>query len=111
MSQKKDDLLQLPSGKGVLSTLDANQMLRIEMHYINPTNATMTLVSTTTMIPILDADYKYEAGFLFIGDIDDISSLPNSKTTLGPIFVWHRASTETRSFSRSPVMSTSSAPT
>jgi hypothetical protein len=83
VSQKKDDLLQLPSGVGY--TLDANQMIRIEMHYINPTTATTTLVSTTTMIPIPDADYKYEAGFLFIGD-PDISLPPNSKITLGPIF-------------------------
>ena len=82
VSQKKDDLLTFPPG--VAYTLDANQMIRIEMHYINPTAATTTLVSTTTMIPIADSAFKYEADFLFIGD-PDIRIPPNSKMTLGPV--------------------------
>ena len=81
VSQKKDDLLTFP--QGVAYTLGANQMMRIEMHYINATAATTTLVSTTTMIPT--TDFQNEAGFLFIGD-PDISLPPMSSTTLGPIF-------------------------
>lgn len=83
VTQKKDDLLTLPSGVGY--TLGANQMLRIEMHYINATAAPVTLTATSTMIPIADADYHDEAGFLFIGD-PDISIPPNASATVGPVF-------------------------
>ena len=83
VTQKKDDLLTLPQGVGY--TLDANQMLRIEMHYINPLNMTQTLQSSSTMIPIPDGQYQYEAGFLFLGD-PDISIPPNAPFTLGPVF-------------------------
>jgi hypothetical protein len=83
VTQKKDDLLSLPQGVGY--TLDANQMLRIEMHFINPLSTAQMLTSTSTMIPIPDGQYQYEAGFLFIGD-PDITLPPNAKTTLGPIF-------------------------
>ncbi len=83
VSQKKDDLLTFPPG--VAYTLDANQMIRIEMHYINATASTTTLQSTTTMTPLPDGDYKYEADFLFIGD-PDIRLPPNSSKTLGPVF-------------------------
>jgi len=83
ISQKKDDLLTLPPN--VAFTLDANQMIRFEMHYINATTQTVTLQSSTTMIPIPDADYKWDASFLFIGDMD-ISIPPMSSFTLGPQF-------------------------
>jgi Copper type II ascorbate-dependent monooxygenase, C-terminal domain len=83
VTQKKDDLLSLPAGVGY--TLDANQMLRVEMHYINPTGGPLTLTSTSTMIPIADADYHDEAGFLFIGD-PDIALPPNASTKVGPVF-------------------------
>ena len=81
VSQKKDDTLQLPDG--VAFTLQANQMLRIEMHYINATTSATTLVSTSTMTET--TNYQNEAGFLFIGD-PDITLLPNMMTTLGPEF-------------------------
>ena len=83
VTQKKDDLLQLPPGVGV--TLAANQMVRIELHYINPTPTPLQVTATTNLITMDDADYKDEMGFLFIGD-PDISIPPNSSTTLGPIF-------------------------
>ena len=84
ISQKKDDLLTFPPG--VAYTLDANQMIRIEMHYINanPTTAA-TLVTTSTLTTMNAADYKYDASFLFIGD-PDISIPPQSSKTLGPVF-------------------------
>jgi hypothetical protein len=83
ITQKKDETLTLP--KGVAYTLDANQMIRLEMHYINATAKEKTLVSTSTMIPIPDADFKDEADFLFIGN-PDISLPPGMKTTVGPSF-------------------------
>ena len=84
ISQKKDDLITLPPG--VAFTLDANQMVRLEMHYINanPTDA-VTLVTTSTLTTIPDSVYQYDASFLFIGD-PDISIPPQSTYTLGPVY-------------------------
>jgi hypothetical protein len=81
ISQKKDDLLTLPDG--VAFTLQANQMIRLEMHYINATASTATLTSTSTMMET--ANFQNEAGFLFIGD-PDISAPAQMTTTLGPVF-------------------------
>jgi hypothetical protein len=58
-------------------------MIRIEMHYINATMAPVTLTSTSTFTET--TNYKYEAGFLFMGDID-IDLPPQVMTTLGPVF-------------------------
>jgi hypothetical protein len=83
ITQKKDETLTLP--KGVAYTLDANQMIRLEMHYINASSKEKTLVSTSTMIPIPDAEFKDEADFLFIGN-PDISLPPGMKSTVGPSY-------------------------
>lgn len=83
ISQKRDDTLTLPTG--VAYTLDANQMVRLEMHYINPGSNAVTLTSTSTMIPIADADFKDEADFLFIGNPDMVLN-PLSTATLGPTY-------------------------
>jgi hypothetical protein len=83
ISQKKDDLLQLPLGVGY--TLDDNQMVRLEMHYINAGDAPVTLTSTTTMAEVAPNEFKDEADFLFIGS-PDIAVGPHAKSTLGPIF-------------------------
>ncbi|HEY1587483.1 MAG TPA: hypothetical protein VGH63_17420, partial [Polyangia bacterium] len=48
ITQKKDELLDLPSG--VAYTLQANQMLRLEMHYINATQGPLQLSGSSTMI-------------------------------------------------------------
>jgi hypothetical protein len=81
ISQKKDDLLQLPAGVGY--TLDDNQMLRLEMHYINTTPNEQTLVATSTLTELSDAEFKDEADFLFIGS-PDFKIPPHQKHSLGP---------------------------
>ncbi|MGH7294005.1 MAG: hypothetical protein ACRELB_03680 [Polyangiaceae bacterium] len=84
ISQKKDDLITLP--QGVAFTLDPNQMVRLEMHYINANpNQAVTLVTTSTLTTIPDSAYKYDASFIFIGD-PDISIPPSSTYTLGPVY-------------------------
>ncbi len=83
ITQKKDEVLALPAG--VAYTLDANQMLRLEMHYINATPMDVTLDSKSTLTSILDSAYKYEGDFLFIGD-PDINIPAMSKATVGPVF-------------------------
>jgi hypothetical protein len=82
VTQKHDDTLTLPSG--VAFTLDANQMIRIELHYINTGSTTLQVQGTSTFVTMADSDYKQEAGFLFIGD-PDISIPAHTSTTLGPI--------------------------
>jgi hypothetical protein len=83
ITQKKDETLTLP--KGVAYTLDANQMIRLEMHFLNATPTPKTVTASSTMIPIPDAEFQFEADFLFIGT-PDISLPPNQATTVGPVF-------------------------
>ena len=83
ITQKKDELLALPDG--VAYTLQADQMIRLEMHYINPGSSAIMVEGQSTFIPIADAAFKYEADFLFIGD-PDINVPAHSTSTLGPIF-------------------------
>jgi hypothetical protein len=85
ISQKKDDTLTLPSG--VAFSLDANQMVRLEMHYINATTSPVWLQSTSTMSP--SPNYMYDADFVFAGNLQ--ISIPYSATqptqTDGPYFM------------------------
>lgn len=83
ITQKKDEVLALPPG--VAYSLEPFQMVRIEMHYINPTKDAVSLTSTTSMAQMADADFQNEADFLFIGS-PDITLPARQKTTLGPAF-------------------------
>jgi hypothetical protein len=83
VTQKRDDLLSLPDG--VAYSVAANQMIRLEMHYINASASPKTVSATTTMVPISDDDFRDEAGFLFIGN-PDIKLAPKSAAKLGPTF-------------------------
>jgi hypothetical protein len=83
VTQKRDDVLNLPQGVGF--TLDANQMIRIELHYLDATQSPLDVTATTSFITMDDAQFKNEADFLFIGD-PDITLPPNSSQTLGPIY-------------------------
>ncbi|MBX3188121.1 MAG: hypothetical protein KF819_13960 [Labilithrix sp.] len=83
VTQKKEDTLTLPPG--VAFSIEANQMVRLEMHYINASASQKTITAKSTFIPISDDDFRDEAGFLFIGN-PDIQLPPNTTTTLGPTF-------------------------
>ena len=83
VTQKHDDTLELP--EGVAFTLDANQMIRLEVHYLEPTPSPLQITASTTFTTMDDSQFQNEADFLFIGD-PDITIPPNSSTTLGPIF-------------------------
>jgi len=84
ISQKHDDALVLPAG--VAYTLAANQMVRLEMHYINPSGTAKPVTATSTFIPIENAKFKDEADFLFVGT-PDINIPAKSDLTLGPVFI------------------------
>jgi hypothetical protein len=83
ITQKIEELLTLPPG--VAFTLQPDQMIRLEMHYLNTTPSTITVSATSTFIPIAEADFMHEADFLFIGN-PDIDIPAHSTATLGPTF-------------------------
>ncbi|MCW5790210.1 MAG: hypothetical protein KIT72_07305 [Polyangiaceae bacterium] len=83
VTQKYEDELRLP--EGVAFTLDAHQMIRIELHYINTTTADVDVTATTSFHTMNTEDFQHEADFLFIGS-PDISIPPRSQATLGPLF-------------------------
>lgn len=84
VSQKKDDLLTLP--QGVALAMDADQYVRLELHYINPGTTPLDVSADSTFISVPDDQVHDEAGFLFVGDID-ISIAPQSMATVGPIYM------------------------
>lgn len=68
ITQKKDDSLTLPDG--VAYTFAANQFIRLEMHYINTTDAPIDITATSEFVTMPAADVKNEADFLFMGTPD-----------------------------------------
>ncbi len=84
ISQKAEDELVLPKGVGF--AMEANQLVRLEMHYVNASATEKTVYATSAMVPMNEADLKDEADFLFVGN-PDIRLPPRSKTTLGPTFL------------------------
>lgn len=83
VTQKHDETLTLPDGVGM--SMSPSQMVRLEMHYVNPTAAPIEVTATSTFVTMSDKQYKDEADFLFIGN-PDISIPAHSKQTLGPTF-------------------------
>lgn len=70
ITQTHDDTIALPDG--VAYTMSAGQMVKIEMHYINSTDAMATAEATVDLFAADPATIKNEAGVLFAGtpDID-----------------------------------------
>jgi hypothetical protein len=83
ITQKHEETLELPPG--VAFTLDAQQMVRLEMHYINVETEVLSVEATSTLVPMSEAEFQNEADFLFVGS-PDISIPPQSSQTLGPVF-------------------------
>jgi hypothetical protein len=82
ITQRPEETIQLP--EGVAFTLQAHQRVRLEMHFINPSNSTVTATATSELHVMPDAEFRDEADFLFIGNPD--ISLPSSSQvqSLGP---------------------------
>lgn len=83
ITQKSDDFLQLPTGVGY--SFDADQMIRLELHYINAGSSAVDVTATTTFTGLADGTFKDEADFLFIGDVD-INVPAKGSATVGPTF-------------------------
>jgi Copper type II ascorbate-dependent monooxygenase, C-terminal domain len=83
VTQKHEDTLTLPAG--VAFTMPPEQMVRLEMHYINTTSVPIDVSATSTFTTIPAKEYKHEADFLFVGT-PDIELPAHSKTTIGPTY-------------------------
>jgi hypothetical protein len=84
ITQKHDDTLTLPDG--VAYTFAPGQLVRLEMHYINTTDSAMHVGATSTFVPMDDAAFEHEAGFLLLGTPDIIIG-PGQSPTVGPYFL------------------------
>ncbi len=84
ITQRADDRLTLP--EGVAYTIEPNQMIRLELHYINASAAPQMAEATTTFIPIPADQVTDEADIMFMGDTN-IEILAGEEATLGPSFI------------------------
>jgi hypothetical protein len=84
ITQKPDDVLTLP--KGVAFSLEKQQMLRLEMHYINTTPDPIEVTAKSTFVPMPESEFEHEADFVFFGN-PDIDLPPHGSQTLGPTFL------------------------
>ena len=84
ITQRPDEVLTLPEGVGF--SLPENQLIRLEMHYVNATNQPIEAQATAELHAMADADFRDEADFLFIGNPDiELPSQPGVQS-LGPTF-------------------------
>ncbi len=83
ITQKYDDVIELPTGVGY--TLEAGQMVRLELHYINTTPSAVDVTATSTLSTMVPGTFEHEADFLFIGT-PDIDLPARSASTVGPVF-------------------------
>lgn len=84
ITQKYEERLILP--EGVAFELEPNQMLRLELHYINATDSPLEVRVTSTFRSIAEADFEHAADFVFIGN-PDIRVPPGQTVTLGPTYI------------------------
>jgi hypothetical protein len=68
ITQKHDEVLTL--GDGLAFVLDPEQMIRLEVHYINTTDEDAEIEGHTTFTPLSDSEFKNAVGFLFAGSFD-----------------------------------------
>ena len=84
ITQKADDQLTLPDG--VAFTLEPNQMISMELHYINVTAAPQMAQATTTFMLMPEEEFEHEAAYILLGGSVPIIE-PRSAATSGPDFV------------------------
>lgn len=83
VSQSASETITLP--EGVAYTLAADQMIRLELHYINTTPAPVAVAASSTFVSIAPETFQHEADFLFIGN-PDIDIPARSTYTVGPSY-------------------------
>jgi hypothetical protein len=88
ITQKHDDMLTLP--RGVAYTLAPHQMIKIEMHYLNPSDAAVQATASVEFLAADPAAIRDEANILFIGT-PDLTLPPNAMTEVHEFFTPTRA--------------------
>ena len=83
ITQKKDDMIFLPNR--VAYTFAANQMVKIEMHYINATDETQDVQATVDFFAADPSTIDHEAAILFTGS-PDVDIAAGAMTTLHQFF-------------------------
>ncbi len=83
ITQRKDDPIQLPTG--VAYTFDANQMVKLEMHYKNSGDTSLEVTGTVDFYAADPASIQHEAAILFAGS-PDIDLDPGETATLHQFF-------------------------
>jgi len=84
ITQRADDRLTLP--EGVAYTIEPNQMLRLELHYVNVNTTPQLAEATSTFVTMPSEEVENEADIMFLGDTA-ISIPAMSEATLGPSFL------------------------
>ncbi len=86
ITQRAEEELELPAG--VAFTLQPEQMVRLEMHFINTSpSETISVAATSVLYAMPDAEFQHEADFLFIGSPDiDLPNMPGVEQTVGPVY-------------------------
>lgn len=82
ITQRAEETLTLPDD--VAFTLQPDQMLRLELHYLNASEEDMTVEVTSELRT--EASASIEADFLFIGT-PDIDLPARTTSTVGPTFI------------------------
>ena len=83
ITQKRDDVLELPGG--VAYTFYLNQKIMLELHYFNGTDAPQVATATTTFHVGAPEVIRHEASFLFIGT-PDLELPPRAESTVEAYF-------------------------
>ncbi len=85
VTQRATETLTLPAG--VSFTLPEDQLVRLEMHYVNTGDAPIEIRATAEFRTTLEA--TIEADFLFAGtpDIELHGTLPPPTQTVGPVYL------------------------
>jgi len=83
ITQKHDDEHVLP--EGIAYKLAANQILHLEMHYINLTDKPLDIIATANLYPAASDANLQEAAVLLVGTAD-INIAPLSKHETAPKF-------------------------
>ena len=76
-----EPVLGLPDDLALL--VPAGKQFVLPAHYINTTDATLPVTAATTFVPMPEADFQHEAGFLFVGT-PDIYISSGAGPTIGP---------------------------
>ena len=68
VTQKHDDTIPMPDGVGF--PLVADQLMHLEMHFINTGTETVDVEATSELFPRADPENVEEASFIIIGSLD-----------------------------------------